>query len=87
MWKEIPNGRIYAVPLKGPNPIGMTAYCDRLVFCDYGYKVICCGTPQMRCVPLDPNNERDQMLLEWQDMQKRMEEKMSLKIEIGGYGK
>ena len=70
-WTEIPHGRVYTVPLKGPNPTGMTSYCDRRVFCDYGYKVICCGTPEMRCVPLEPN---DKFQMEWQEMQKRMEE-------------
>ena len=73
-YTEIPHGRIYKVPLEGPNPRGMTAYCDRLVFCDYGYKVIGCGTPEMRCVPLDPNSKMDQMAIEWQEKQKRMED-------------
>ena len=72
-WEEIPHGRIYKVPLKGPNPRGMSAYCDRLVFCDYGYKVIGGGTCEMRCVPLDPNDEMDQMKIKWQEMEKRMD--------------
>jgi len=70
-WTEIPHGRVYTVPLNGPNPTGMTSYCDRYVFCDYGYKVICCGSPEMRCVPLEPN---DELQMKWQEMQKRMEE-------------
>ena len=72
-WEEIPHGRIYNVPLKGPNPRGMSAYCDRRVFCDHGYKVIGCGTPEMRCVPLDPNDEMDQMRIERQEREKRMD--------------
>lgn len=73
-YTEIPHGRIYKVRLEGPNPRGMTAYYDRLVFCDHGYKVIGCGTPEMRCVPLDPNSKMDQMAIEWQEKQKRMED-------------
>jgi hypothetical protein len=34
----INHGRIYKYPLKGPNPKGMTAWCDRYVFAEKGHK-------------------------------------------------
>lgn len=73
-YTEIPHGRIYKLPLKGPTPRGMTAYCDRLVFCDYGYKVV--GSvlkDSIQCIPLNIKSPVDQMEIEWQEKQKRME--------------
>ena len=66
----IPNGRIYTAPLNGPNPKGMSAWFDRRVFADKGYKVIgCLSIDNIRCVPLDLTDPHDQMLY-------RMEEEM-----------
>jgi hypothetical protein len=63
-WTNIPHGRIYSEPLKGSNPKGMTAWFDRYVFADKGYKVLgCFSTNNIRCVPLDPNDIYDQMII------------------------
>lgn len=60
----INHGRIYSAPLNGPNPKGMTAWFDRRVFAERGYKVMgCMSTYNIRCVPLDPNNVFDQALI------------------------
>jgi hypothetical protein len=65
----IPNGRIYKAALKGPNPEGMTAWCDRRVFARKGYKVTgCLSTYNIQCVPLDPNDEFDMMIINRETM-------------------
>jgi hypothetical protein len=67
----INHGRIYKYPLKGLNPEGMTAWCDRRVFAEKGYKVTgCLSTYNIQCVRLDPKNPHDQMLI---DMEKEMD--------------
>ena len=67
---EIPHGRIYSSPLNGSNPKGMTAWFDRRVFAEKGYKVTgCFSTNNILCVPLDPNDPHDRSII-------RMEEEM-----------
>jgi hypothetical protein len=69
----INHGRIYKYPLKGPNPKGMTAWFDRRVFAKKGYKVIgCLSTYNIRCVPLDPANNFDQIMIQDQERHEQM---------------
>ena len=64
----INNGRIYKEPLTGPNPKGMSAWFDRRVFAEKGYKVTgCMSTYNIKCVKLDPNNPSDQRMIRWQE--------------------
>ena len=68
----INNGRIYKEPLTGPNPKGMTAWFDRRIFADKGYKVTgCMSTYNIKCVKLDPNNPSDQWMIRWQEEKDR----------------
>lgn len=63
----INNGRIYKEPLTGPNPKGMSAWFDRRVFAEKGYKVTgCMSTYNIKCVKLDPNNPSDQRMIKLQ---------------------
>jgi hypothetical protein len=79
-WTPITtHGRIYTVPLKGPNPKGMSAYCDRFVFCDYGYTIRgCLSSNTIECVPLDINNQMDKITIRHQEWEKRMEGNLNL---------
>ena len=76
-WYSIPNGRIYSSPLKAPNPKGMSAYCDRYVFCEWGYTVNgCMSENNIKCVPLDPNSSIDNSIRKWQEKERQMQEWM-----------
>jgi len=69
----IPHGRIYTAPLNGPNPKGMSAWFDRRVFAENGYKVTgCFSTNNICCVPLDLNDPHDQMLLRQEEEMERI---------------
>jgi hypothetical protein len=74
----INHGRIYKEPLTGPNPKGMTAWFDRRVFAERGYKVTgCMSTYNIQCVKLDPDNRFDQSIIRQQEnMDRRFEEMM-----------
>ena len=64
----INHGRIYKEPLTGPNPKGMSAWFDRRVFAERGYKVTgCMSTYNIQCVKLDPNNPFDQSIIRQQE--------------------
>lgn len=70
---EIPHGRIYTAPMNGPNPKGMSAWFDRRVFAEKGYKVTgCFSTNNIECVALNPNDPHDQMLLRQEEEMERI---------------
>ena len=82
----INHGRIYKEPLTGRNPKGMTAWFDRRVFAEKGYKVTgCMSTYNIQCVKLDPNDPNDQRMIRWQqemDREDDIDEEDGLKIHI-----
>ena len=73
----IDHGRIYKERLTGPNPKGMSAWFDRRVFAEKGYKVTgCLSTDNIKCVKLDPNDPNDpydQRRITWQQEMDRIE--------------
>ena len=72
-YVEIPHGRIYSSPLNGPNPEGMTAWFDRRVFAEKGYKVTgCFSTNNILCVPLDPNDPGDRSIIKMEEQMYRI---------------
>jgi len=69
----INHGRIYDAPLNGPNPEGMTAWFDRRVFAEKGYKVTgCFSTYNIECVKLNPDDPHDLMMIRMQEEMDRI---------------